>query len=51
MRRKKRAGRSGDMWDRVIMTITTRRNLDIDEDTPLKIICVGGKIIIEKAEQ
>ena len=40
-----------DSPGRITLPIATRRDLDIDEDTPLKIICTGGKIIIEKVEQ
>lgn len=43
--------RKCDSLGRITLPIVTRRDLDIDEDTPLKIVCVGGKIIIEKAEQ
>lgn len=48
---EKGAIRKCDSLGRVTLPIATRRNLDIDEDTPLKIICVGDKIIIEKVEQ
>lgn len=47
---EKGAIRKCDSLGRVTLPIATRRDLDIDEDTPLKIICVGRKIIIEKAE-
>lgn len=48
---EKGALRKCDNLGRVTLPIAIRRNLDIDEDTSLKIICAGGKIIIEKAEQ
>lgn len=48
---EKGALRKCDNLGRVTLPIAIRRNLDIDEDTSLKIICTGGKIIIEKAEQ
>jgi hypothetical protein len=48
---EKGALRKCDNLGRVTLPITIRRNLDINEDTSLKIICAGGKIIIEKAEQ
>ena len=47
----KGAIRKCDSLGRVTLPIAPRRDLDIDEDTPLKIICTGGKIIIEKVEQ
>jgi hypothetical protein len=43
--------RKCDSLGRITLPIATRRDLDIDEDTPLKIVCAGGKIIIEKVEQ
>lgn len=48
---EKGAIRKCDSLGRVTLPIATRRNLDIDEETPLKISCIGKKIIIEKAEQ
>lgn len=48
---EKGAIRKCDSLGRITLPIATRRDLDIDEDTPLKIICTGGKIIIEKVEQ
>ena len=48
---EKGALRKCDNLGRVTLPIAIRRNLDINEDTSLKIICAGGKIIIEKAEQ
>ena len=48
---EKGALRKCDNLGRVTLPIAIRRNLSIDEDTSLKIICAGGKIIIEKAEQ
>ena len=48
---KKGAIRKCDSLGRITLPIATRRDLDIDEDTPLKIVCAGGKIIIEKVEQ
>ena len=48
---EKGAVRKCDSLGRVTLPIAARRNLDIDEGTPLEIICVGDKIIIKKAEQ
>ena len=48
---EKGAIRKCDSLGRITLHIATRRDLDIDEDTPLKIVCTGGKIIIEKVEQ
>lgn len=48
---EKGAIRKCDSLGRITLPIATRRDLDIDEDTPLKIVCTGGKIIIEKVEQ
>nr|DAI57125.1 MAG TPA: AbrB family transcriptional regulator-like protein [Caudoviricetes sp.] len=48
---EKGAIRKCDSLGRITLPIATRRDLDIDEDTPLKIVCAGGKIIIEKVEQ
>ena len=42
--------RNCDSLGRITLPIAVRRNLDIDEETPLKITCVGSKIIVEKAE-
>ena len=48
---EKGAIRKCDGLGRVTLPINVRRNLEIDEDTSLKITCIGNKIIIEKAEQ
>lgn len=48
---EKGAIRKCDGLGRVTLPISVRRNLEIDEDTSLKITCIGNKIIIEKAEQ
>lgn len=46
----KGAIRKCDGLGRITLPIATRRNLGIDEDTSLRVIAVGSKIIIEKAE-
>lgn len=43
--------RKCDSLGRITLPIAVRRNLDIDEETQLEIICLGDKIIIQKAEQ
>ena len=48
---EKGAIRKCDGLGRITLPINVRRNLEIDEDTSLKITCIGNKIIIEKAEQ
>ena len=42
--------RKCDTLGRITLPISIRRNLDIEEETPLKIVRAGSKIIIEKAE-
>lgn len=48
---EKGAIRRCDNLGRVTLPIAVRRDLEIDEDTSLKIVCIGKKIIIEKAER
>lgn len=48
---EKGAIRKCDSLGRITLPIAVRRNLDIEENTELKIVCIGSKIIIEKAEQ
>lgn len=43
--------RKCDSLGRVTLPIAVRRNLDIDEETSLEIVCIGDKIVIKKAEQ
>lgn len=48
---EKGAIRKCDSLGRITLPIAVRRNLDIEENTELKIVCIGSKIVIEKAEQ
>lgn len=43
--------RKCDGLGRITLPINIRRDLEIDEESSLKIVCVGKKIIIEKVEQ
>ena len=43
---EKGAIRKCDSLGRITLPIATRRDLDIDEDTPLKIVCTGGICIL-----
>ena len=44
----KGAIRKCDSLGRITLPIAVRRNLDIDEGTPVRIIAVGKRIVIEK---
>lgn len=46
----KGAMRKCDSLGRITLPIAIRRNLEIDEDTELKVLLINNRIVIEKAE-